>query len=148
MVEKPADTEGMSTRARATPSDVPPVRSDDLSDDESDDDVSEPDEDLTSQATDDTQVVSDLHVQGMGMFDDTRCLVNLSQKVKGHKIYCGHPREICPRRKYQELQTVSGRRGTEGYYQQLPNSKGTVNDAVADTFLTPQAWVETRQSNL
>jgi hypothetical protein len=42
----------------------------------------------------------------MGLSDDTRCLVDLSQKVKGHTIYCGIPLEICPRQKHQELQTV------------------------------------------
>jgi hypothetical protein len=151
MVEKttevPAD--GVSTRAGALAAGLPVVRTDIPGEDDSDDDQSEPDEDVTLQGTDDTQVVSNLNVQGMAMYDGTRCLLELAQRVKGYAILCGHLRVSCPRRKHRELQKIEGRRGHEGYYQQLPNSKGTINDAVADTdsYLLPQAWVDLRQSN-
>jgi hypothetical protein len=142
-----ATAEGVSTRSGVAAAGLPPIRTDISEDDDSDDDISEPDEDFTSQGTDDTQVVTDLNVQGMALYDDTRCLIELSQRVKGHAILCGHPRDSCPRRKHLELQKLSGRRGQEGYYQQLPNTKGTINDAVADSFLTLQAWVYMRQNN-
>jgi hypothetical protein len=143
-----ATSEGVSTRSGAAATGLPPIHTDISEGDDSDDAISEPDKDFASQSTDDTQVVTDLNVQGsMALYDDTRCLIKLSQRVKGHDILCGHPCDSCPRRKHLELQKVSGRRGQEGYYQQLPNTKGTINDAVADSFLTPQAWVEMRQSN-
>jgi hypothetical protein len=142
-----ATAEGVSTRSGAAAAGSPPIRTDISEDDDSDDDISESDEDFASQGTDDTQVVTDLNVQGMALYIDTRCLIELSQWVKGHAILCGHPRDSCPRRKYLELQKLYGRRGQGGYYQQLPNTKGTINDAVANSFLTPQAWVEMRQSN-
>jgi hypothetical protein len=146
MDDKPVATEGMSTRATALEAGLATMRLD-SNDEDSDDDLSEADEDLTSQGTDDTQVVSDLHVQGMAVFDSTRCLVELSQKVKGHALPCGHLCVSCPRPKHTVLQTQAGRRGQEGYYQELPNAKGTSHDNVADTYVSHQAWIESRQSN-
>jgi hypothetical protein len=146
VVEKPEESQGLSTRAASLAAGLATMRLDSNTDD-SDDDLSEPDEDLTSQATDDTQVVSDLNVQGMAAFDETRCLVELSQKVKGHALLCGHLRASCSRRKHIAIQNQPGRRGQEGYYQELPNARGTANDAVADTFLSQEAWIERRQSN-
>jgi hypothetical protein len=126
----------------------PPARLSSDEDEDWDDDISEPDEDLTSLATDDTQVVVDLNIQGMALYEDNRCLLELSQRVKGHALLCGHPRENCPRRKHRELvQTAEDHRGRPGYCQQLPNAKGTTADAVSDTFMTTQAWIERRQSN-
>jgi hypothetical protein len=147
MVEKPTDTESMSTRAKAVAAGLATTRTDSLDTDESDDDLSEDDDDLGSRGTDDTQVVSDLNVQGLASFDATRCLVELTQKVKGHAILCGHLRASCTRPKHQKLQKELGRRGEEGYYQELPNSKGTVYDAVADTYMSHQAWTDQRESN-
>jgi hypothetical protein len=57
---------------------------------------------VTSQGTDDTQVVSDLNVQGMAMYDGTRCFLELTHRVKGRAILCGHPRASCPQRKHRE----------------------------------------------
>jgi hypothetical protein len=102
----------MSTRASSTAAGLAPIQTDSFNDGEdSDDDRSEADDDLTSQGTDDTQVVNELKLHGMALFDHTACLVELSQKVKGHAIRCGHPRAQCIRRKHTILQTVAGLRG-------------------------------------
>jgi hypothetical protein len=147
MSNAPAPVEGANTRARATIATLTPLELSNLGEDESDDDLSEPDEELGSQGTEDTQVVTDLNVQGMAAFDDTRCLVELSLKVKGHSLLCGHLKATCRRRKHQELQSEEGRRGRTGYYQQLLNRKGEILDAAADTYMTHQTWIAQRQSN-
>jgi hypothetical protein len=116
-------------------------------DEESDEDPSEDDEEEKSQDTIDTQVVEELNVVGQALYDDTRCLIGLSLKVKGHQLYCGYPKRSCPRRKHRELQTEPGRRGPTGVYQQLPNGKALVHDAVASTRITPEDWENQRQVN-
>jgi hypothetical protein len=141
VVEKPAESTGLSIRAVALEAGLATMRLD-STDGDSDEDLSELDKDLTSQGTDDTQVVSDLKVQGMAVLDNTRCLIELSHMVKGRAILCGHLRDSCPCRKHKERQKQVRRRGQAGYYQELPNRKGTANDAVADTYLTLEAWVE------
>jgi hypothetical protein len=114
---------------------------------DSDDDLSEDEPDALSQDTVDTQVVEGLNVVGYGVYDDTRCLVSLALRVKGHELYCGYAGGTCPRPKHNALRVAPGRRGPPGVYQQLPNSKGTVHDAVADTRTTPEALEESRLQN-
>jgi hypothetical protein len=115
--------------------------------DESDDDESEDEEDVVSQATVDTAVVTDFKAIGLAMHDTTRCMVELALKVQGHHLYCGHLRHSCPRRKHRILQEIPGKTGSPGVYQQLPNTKGTICDAVADTLTTLEALEEQRQAN-
>jgi hypothetical protein len=116
-------------------------------DDESDDDESEDDDEAKSLATVDTVVVDALNVVGLALYDRSRCLVELSQKVKGHHIYCGHPRHTCPRPKHRVLQEIPGKTGPTGVYQQLPNAKGTGFDAVADTLTSIEELETQRQAN-
>jgi hypothetical protein len=139
-------TDPSGSSARNAPSATTIVRDED-NDEESDADLSEPDEELTSQGTDDTQVVSELNAQGMAHYDDAVCLVELSQRVKGHALLCGHPRSSCTRPKHRELQRRSGPRGEPGYYQRFANARGTAYDAILDTFMSPQAWIEQRTQN-
>jgi hypothetical protein len=115
--------------------------------DDSDDDFSESEEEERSQATADTTVVGVLKVIGQAKYDDGRCLVILSQKVDGHELYCGYPKGSCSRPKHRRLQQVPSRRGRPGIYQQLPNGKGLVHDAVADTWVTPEEVAEQRSQN-
>jgi hypothetical protein len=89
MVEKPSDTEGFSTRATAIAAGLAPIRTDSLDDDESDDDISEADEDLASQGTDDTQVVSNLNVQGMAVLISLDASLNLPKRLRVTPFYAG-----------------------------------------------------------
>jgi hypothetical protein len=113
---------------------------------ESDNDESE-DDDLGSQPTVDTNVVSDYKAAGLALYDHTRCLVELAMKVKGHPLYCGYPRQSCSRPKHRILQEIPGKTGSPGVYQQLPNTKGTVFDAVVDTLTTNAELEEQQQTN-
>jgi hypothetical protein len=77
--------------------------------DESDDDESvAPEEEAPEDSVGsvDTQVVTQLEARGEKRFEDTICLVALSQKVKGKTVLCGHPRGICRRRGHQSLQGI------------------------------------------
>jgi hypothetical protein len=104
----------------------------DTTGDESDDDESEDEEDEASRTTADTEVVSAFKVIGLGLCDNTRYLVELTQKVKGHHLYCGYLRHSCPRPKHCVLQEISGKTGPTGVYQQLPNAKNTCFDAISN----------------
>jgi hypothetical protein len=99
------------------------------------------------QETADMVVVDALKVIGLADYDETRCLIALSQTVQGHTIYCGHPKASCPRPKHRILQRTLGRRGQTGVYQQLPNSQGTTCDAVADTRLSTEEWAQQQHAN-
>jgi hypothetical protein len=92
--------------------------------------------------------VDELNVVGEAHYDDSRCLVILTTPVKGHELLCGYPKESCRRPKHRVLQTLSGRRGMTGVYQQLPNGKGVVHDAVADTRRTVEEVEASRLQNL
>jgi hypothetical protein len=154
MVEK--GDKGLNVTPRSSFEDVPsatgdlPVPSMDTTlaeDADSDYDPSGDEPDGLSQDTVDTQVVDGLNVIGYGVYDDTRCLVSLALRAKGHELYCGYTRGTCPRPKHNALREAPGRRGLPGVYQQLPNVKGTVHDAVADTRTTPEAIEESRLQN-
>jgi hypothetical protein len=88
-----------------------------------------------------------LNAVGQALYDDTRCLVGLSQKVQGHTVYCRYPKNSCPRRKHTELQSTLGKRGPVGVYQQLPNFKGVVYDAIANTYMTQSEYEGRRKAN-
>jgi hypothetical protein len=116
-------------------------------DDESDEDESEDEEDEASRTTADTELVSEFKAIGLGLYDHTRCMVELSQKVKGHHLYCGHLRHSCPRPKHRVFQEIPGKAGPPGVYQQLPNAKNTCFDAVADTLTSIEDLKAQRQAN-
>jgi hypothetical protein len=117
------------------------------SSEESDNDESEDEEDVTSQATVDTNVVTDYKAMRLALYDNTRCLVELALKVQSHYLYCGYPRQSCPRPKHRILEEMPGKIGATGVYQQLPNAKGTVFDAVVDTLTSVEALEEQWQAN-
>jgi hypothetical protein len=98
--------------ATETPDAASPGRQ--VIEDDLDDDRSEPDDELESQAMIDTQVVNDLKVIDVAEFDDTHCLVELSMRVKGHPLLCGYPRDSCTTQT-QGAPTVVQQKRSPGY---------------------------------
>jgi hypothetical protein len=83
----------------------------------------------------------------MALFTEAHCLVELTQRVKGHPILCGHPKETCSQPKHRALQGQLGRRGRPGCYQQLPIKRNSTVDAVGDTYVSPEDWATQQQQN-
>jgi hypothetical protein len=142
----PSSFEEISLNEEGVPPQPPPGPNIENIFENSGEDVSEDGEEQSTE-TADTLVVSTLNAVGQALYDDTRCLVGLSQKVQGHTVYCGYPKNSCPRHKHTELQSTLGKRGPVGVYQQLPNSKGVVYDAIANTYMTHSEYEGRRKAN-
>jgi hypothetical protein len=119
----------------------------DTTGDESGNDEWEKEKDEASRTMADTKLVSEFKAIGLGLYDHMWCLVELSQKVKGHHLYCGCLQHSCPCPKHCVCQEIPGKTGPPGVYQQLPNAKNTCFDAVADTLTSIEDLEAQRQAN-
>jgi hypothetical protein len=101
------------------------------------DDDAEPFDDSGSQATQDTEGIDNPANSGTFMYNTDMCLVIMSTKSGGRKLCCGFKADACARPRHSDIRTDATRRGKPGIYVGIPNTSGTIFDAVLDSFMDP-----------